>query len=79
MTEARRAHPNRVIAKVADDHWVISCRRCGKRTKQHRATAAECNEWHVEHSRTDYHRDFGKRAFDEKTEAFVRRLCGDQR
>lgn len=69
-------HPNKRIVKIADDHWTVSCKRCGgKRFKRYFATAPECDAWYVEHAQTAYHREFGRRAFDESPETrLLRRI-----
>jgi len=43
------ARPEYVFPKTNHGHMVlITCRRCGRRTKQHLTLAAALNEWHAE-------------------------------
>jgi hypothetical protein len=67
-------HPNRKIVKAGENHWVVHCKRCdSRRDRKHFDSPQACQSWYVEHAKTDRHRNFERKAWDESPEVVALR------
>ena len=72
------------MQQVADGHWVIQCRACGKRrSKHHFDRALDCHEYWRDHVKTKEHLgNIDPNHFDERdaaqfaTEELLRKIFG---